>query len=261
MRIPNHVQLTDAKQKADLSYILSYDKLIFNSVSRSIYQNSDFFNAGDWSQGKSNLPEASRAMIRRHLNLSPLTRTNNLPLHILDVGCGLGAGTEMIAQHYPNAEVLGINISPMQVAYARKHHPAATYQVMDATNITLPGEHFDQIISIEAACHFSSRTAFLKSAYRTLKSGGSLILADVLFKENKWNDDWLIPKTSKIINLSDYQQMFQQVGFIVNVIEDITEITWLSLCNYLRDVCGMSELAENLRNSVIAYVSVCVSKP
>lgn len=149
----------------------------------------------------------------------------------------------------------------MQVTYARKHYPIATYQVMDATDITLPEEHFDQIISIEAACHFYSRTAFLKSAYRTLKTGGSLILTDILFQQNKWNDYWLIPNTSRIINLFDYQKMFEQVGFIVNVMEDITEINWVSFCNYLCDICEMRELAKNLKDSVIAYISVCLCKP
>lgn len=226
-----------------------------------MYQNSDLFNVGYWNSSTSNLPEACRAMVNQHIGLYPITDVNVHQLRILDVGCGLGAGTEMIAQFYPNAEVLGINISPMQVAYARKHHSSASYQVMDATNITLPKEHFDQIISIEAACHFYSRTAFLKSAYRTLKSGGSLILADVLFKENKWNDYWLISNTSEILNLSDYQNMCEQVGFSVNTIDDITQITWLSFCNYLRDVYEMSEVAEKLKDSIIAYISICLSKP
>lgn len=50
---------------------------------------------------------------------------------ILDVGCGLGAGTWRLEELYPRARVVGINVSPWQVAQAKKRGVEAV--VMDAT--------------------------------------------------------------------------------------------------------------------------------
>ncbi len=245
---------------AALDYAMDYDRLIFEPSMRSLYQNIDFFNVGDWSQGASTLPEACETLVRRHIDPILPQTAGNSPVRILDVGCGLGAGTEIIAKHYPHAEVVGINISYRQIAYARQHHRLASYQVMDASNLMLPNEYFDLAVSVEAAFHFPSRAAFLRSAYRVLKPGSSLIISDILWKKTQWLKSWLIPEENLILNLPDYQKMCQDAGFIVNAIEDITETTSLSFGRYLRTL-GKIKTAEKLEKSQIAYILVRLSKP
>lgn len=53
------------------------------------------------------------------------------PRRILDVGCGPGNSTELLALRYPQAEVLGIDSSPEMIAAARKRMPAAEFRVAD----------------------------------------------------------------------------------------------------------------------------------
>ena len=45
------------------------------------------------------------------------------PHTILDFGCGTGALTHRLAEAFPEAMVLGVDISPAMVAYAAAHHP------------------------------------------------------------------------------------------------------------------------------------------
>ena len=53
------------------------------------------------------------------------------PRRVLDVGCGPGNSTELLAARYPQAEIVGIDSSPEMIAAARKRLPAADFAVAD----------------------------------------------------------------------------------------------------------------------------------
>jgi ubiquinone/menaquinone biosynthesis C-methylase UbiE len=50
--------------------------------------------------------------------------------------------------------ITGINISDAQIADARALAPGCTFQVMNATKLDFPHNHFDAVTCIEGACHF-----------------------------------------------------------------------------------------------------------
>lgn len=53
------------------------------------------------------------------------------PRRVLDVGCGPGNSTELLAARYPRAAVLGIDSSPEMIEAARERLPDAEFQVAD----------------------------------------------------------------------------------------------------------------------------------
>ncbi len=63
------------------------------------------------------------------------------PRRILDVGCGPGNSTELLAARYPHAEIVGIDSSPEMIAAARQRLPQAKFVVADVVDYLGPASH------------------------------------------------------------------------------------------------------------------------
>src|ERR1700754_192457 len=66
-------------------------------------------------------------------------------LRWLDVGCGNGAFTELLAQRCKPAELQGVDLSPAQIEYARQRPCAssATFTLGDAMALPFEANRFD----------------------------------------------------------------------------------------------------------------------
>jgi trans-aconitate 2-methyltransferase len=60
------------------------------------------------------------------------------PRRVIDVGCGPGNSTELLAARWPEAELTGIDSSETMLEAARKRLPAARFEMADAST-WLPG--------------------------------------------------------------------------------------------------------------------------
>ncbi|MEO1368734.1 MAG: methyltransferase domain-containing protein, partial [Acidobacteriota bacterium] len=165
---------------ADAAFAEAYDAKILHPETRALYGGGDFYNVGDWSRGAGELRRACADLVRRHLELADGAGDGPAPRRVLDVGCGLGAGTALIAGAFPGADVLGVNLSRRQVEHARRRYPEAEFRAMDATRLDLPDAAFDVVFSVEAAFHFDTRRTFLREAHRVLRPGGCVVLSDIL---------------------------------------------------------------------------------
>jgi MPBQ/MSBQ methyltransferase len=99
---------------------------------------------------------------------------------LLDVGCGIGGSSRILAQDYGFA-VTGITISPQQVKRAQELTPLelnVKFAVDDAMSLSFPDGSFDVVWSIEAGPHMPDKAIFAKELMRVLKPGGVLIVAD-----------------------------------------------------------------------------------
>ena len=99
---------------------------------------------------------------------------------ILDVGCGIGGSSRILAKYY-GFNVTGITISPAQVKRASDLTPLGlncTFQVMDALDLKFEDGAFDAIWSVEAGAHMNDKNKFANEMLRTLRPGGYLALAD-----------------------------------------------------------------------------------
>ena len=99
---------------------------------------------------------------------------------ILDVGCGIGGSSRILAKYY-GFNVTGITISPAQVKRARELTPLGLncrFQVMDALDLKFEDGSFDGVWSVEAGAHMNDKDKFADEMLRTLRPGGYLALAD-----------------------------------------------------------------------------------
>jgi trans-aconitate methyltransferase len=88
---------------------------------------------------------------------------------ILDLGCGDGALTQLIAER---ASVIGVDASAEQVAAARARGLAA--EVVDGTRLTYAAE-FDAVFSNAALHWMRDPDAVIAGVWRALKPGGRFI--------------------------------------------------------------------------------------
>jgi SAM-dependent methyltransferase len=106
-----------------------------------------------------------------HTALAGLPRT---PTRVLDLGSGTGEPTVALAQRWPSAEVIGVDVSPGMVAEARRRLPAdlhgrVRYEVADAAALPFPDELFDLVTLVNMIPFFDELT-------RVVRGGGYLLV-------------------------------------------------------------------------------------
>ncbi|MDJ0634203.1 MAG: class I SAM-dependent methyltransferase [Xenococcaceae cyanobacterium MO_188.B29] len=131
------------------------------------------------------------------LRQQAISTIKNQPQRILDLGCGTGSSTLLLKQAFPEAEVIGLDISPYMLLMAEYKATKANLTISwqqglaEATNF--PESEFD-LISVaflfhETPVHISQAT--LQECWRLLKPGGQIIILDGNQKRLR-HTDWLI---------------------------------------------------------------------
>ncbi len=153
---------------------------------------------------------------------------------VLDAGCGIGGSTLWLAKNI-GCNVTGISLSARQVQTANdlskseSLQPIAIFEQQDFTATNYETESFDIIWAIESVCHANDKSKFINEAYRLLKKGGRLILADFFKKENlagtdasliiQWANGWAIDDFATI---EKFNEQLKNAGFFNIKIEDAT---------------------------------------
>lgn len=96
---------------------------------------------------------------------------------VLDLGCGLGYGTNYLAKY--SKSCTGLDYSEDAIAYARETYKTDNIKFVhgDAADTKLKSNSFDVITSFEAIEHLKSPARFLKECNRLLKKNGVLVLS------------------------------------------------------------------------------------
>ncbi|HEX7064119.1 MAG TPA: class I SAM-dependent methyltransferase [Bacillales bacterium] len=102
---------------------------------------------------------------------------------VLDISCGVGYGTQMIAKTCKKEadSVVGVDVNKDALDYGRGryHHPLIEWVEADALDDGLPEKLgvFDTILSFETIEHLADEQIFINNIWDMLKPGGTLILS------------------------------------------------------------------------------------
>ena len=98
-------------------------------------------------------------------------------MEVLDIACGVGYGTYILARAEPTAHVVGVDIAQQALDFAARHYKLDnnTFQQGDCLTVYLPREGFDLIVSFETIEHIDGDHIFFRRIFETLRAGGIFI--------------------------------------------------------------------------------------
>ncbi|OTA91344.1 hypothetical protein M434DRAFT_76412 [Hypoxylon sp. CO27-5] len=180
--VPDNQSFTDAGYESDTATTAS------TSVSSSIWDFS--FENGrryhKFREGRYNFPnddveqereDMKHAMVKllcQKLHFAPI---GDDPQEILDVGTGTGIWAIEMGDAYPSANVLGIDLSPIQPSWVPTN---VRFMVDDVESPWLhPKNHFDYIHSRHTIMAIKDWEKLLRTSYEHLKPGGWMELQEI----------------------------------------------------------------------------------
>lgn len=98
------------------------------------------------------------------------------PQRVLLLGCGAGQELALLLKRWPQAQVLGIEADAARAQQAQ----AAGWDVQQGDALAPPPGPWDLVLAIDAAYHFSPRTAWLRAVRAALAPRGRLAYTDLV---------------------------------------------------------------------------------
>ncbi len=160
------------------------------------------------------------------------------PTSILDIGCGGGLFTMRLAQRYPQAQVVGIDLSSEAIAFAQEHvkrssSPLSNLRFFHSSVDEIPeGPHPFDVVTSTLVCHHLSDeelVLFLKQAVclakqrvilndlhrHVLATVGFSFLAPLFFRNRLiWHDGLL--SIRRAFKREDWQALLKAAGIREN---------------------------------------------
>ncbi len=152
------------------------------------------------------------------------------PQKILDLGCGTGSTTIMLKQAFPNADVIGLDLSPQMLVMSQYKAQQAGLDIEWVHGIAEATEFADGEFDIVTASLLFHETpssisqAVLKEAYRLLNPGGQVIILDghqKILRNTTWLTDIFEEPYIKEYAAGSVDAWLGQAGFNQVLTEDV----------------------------------------
>lgn len=127
--------------------------------------------------GERFLPSCQGEMVYEHWHRYLFARTLARGKRVLDVASGEGYGTDLLAT--VAASAVGVDLSAEAVAHANARYgrDGLSYVAASCTDIPLPDESVDLLVSFETIEHIHEQEAFVAEVVRLLAPGGLFVIS------------------------------------------------------------------------------------
>jgi ubiquinone/menaquinone biosynthesis C-methylase UbiE len=101
---------------------------------------------------------------------------------IVDIGCGAGQVTRLIAERNPGWRVLGLDLAPQMIRRARRLSrgiPNLRFEVGDVMDLPLEDGSVDLVVSVASIKHWPDQVAGLRQIRRVLRPLGNVCILEV----------------------------------------------------------------------------------
>ncbi|MDE2852986.1 MAG: class I SAM-dependent methyltransferase [Chloroflexota bacterium] len=142
---------------------------------------------------------------------------------VLDAGCGAGHTAAAFAGGA--GQVIACDFTPAMLAQAKslardRGLDNISAQLADVENLPFPGDCFDLIVTRYSAHHWLHPERALAEFRRLLKTGGALLISDIMARENYAQDTFLQtiellrdPSHVRDYRISEWGDMLKDAGF------------------------------------------------
>jgi ubiquinone/menaquinone biosynthesis C-methylase UbiE len=172
---------------------------------------------------------------------------------VLEVGCGTGAVTRVLAAWPGVAAAVGVDPSPVFVAKARAlgaGQSTLTFEEADGRALPFGSDTFDLVVCHTTLCHVPDPDTILHEAVRVLRPGGCLAVFDgdyatgtlatgagdplevcaEAFRTHFIHDPWLVRRLPRLLQATGVQlQRIRSYGYVEAPAPGFMLVSWVDL--------------------------------
>ena len=139
---------------------------------------------------------------------------------ILEMGCGSGVTTELIASKFKKSKIIGLDRNDFQIkiAMARQHLKNVNFMVGDARNLKFPPNSFDMVFEVFTFHHISDYKKAINSAYKVLRKGGKFVAIDFQVNTSNHFHKFLSSHDHRFLK-EEFIDKLKQTGFIMRIVK------------------------------------------
>ena len=140
---------------------------------------------------------------------------------VLEIGCGKGTTTQIIAEVLPRAKIIATDFDNAQVKRAKENlHPFKNIRVAqaDASQLSFKDESFDAVFAFLTFHHIGEWKKAQQECFRVLKKGSYLYIDELELKPFPKLQHFFLPTTG-IFSRTEFVENLKRVGFRVKFLK------------------------------------------